>query len=442
MRQLQTIVTTVLAIVVLVVAGRPAVAADDNPQRLIDLRPGTGGSFPDELVLFDNAIYFQADALNGMPELWRLNPADDSVTRVFATAMGIDTPRELTILDGNLYFLHDDENGDRVLRRYDPAQPDVAPLVPTGGSSDLSELVAGNGMLLFRGRDAQGDYELWRYDPATRAPAIRVADIWVGGSSQPAEITWLNGQAYFAASTAAGRELYRYNPTENSVTRVRLEMPQPGPLPLSPSYLTVLDSVLYFSATETASGRELWQYVPGNPTATLVANLAAGVLNSSPQDLTPLAGQLYFAAATDGTGRELFRYDPTGRSSPQLVADLATGTAGSFPTQLTPHAGRLLFQANSPETPATFWIHTPGGDTTPVAGDGSSGANFAGYGNTVYFAATDASAGTELWRYTAAVPTAVSMNALGVAPGIIIWLGVLVSAGVLAFATGVALRRH
>lgn len=189
--------------------------------------------------------------------------------------------------------------------------------------------------------------------------------------------------------------------------------------------------------TADASGDyELWRYDPAARTPAQRVSDVWGGGSSLPEWMTLFGNQIYFVAF-DGSVRDLFRYDPATGSvtrvrqdtspTPQLVVDLVQGAAGSFPAELAAVGGRLFFSSST--LPATlFWIHDPvGSQTIAIEADGNSGSNFVAAGSSVYFAAVDASAGNEQWRYAPTAPAAVALRTINATPPPLLPLGPIVA---------------
>lgn len=324
-------------------------------QRVTDLNAGPGDSSPAFMTVFNNQLYFQANANNGTgTELWKY-----------------DAPLQAAS------FVKDINAG--------------------AGNSDPAFLVSYSNLLYFRanGNDGAGA-ELWRFNGTD---AGRVTDLNAGaGDSNPAYLTVFNNSLYFSANgnDGTGNELWVYDGTRPS----RVADINAGPGDSNPSHLAVFNNALYFSATSTDGGTELWKY--DGTTASRVADINAGVGNSSPAFLTVFNNALYFSAnGNDGTGVELWKYD--GTNAPSRAADVNPGAGDSVPTFLTVFNNALYFSATGDATGIELWKYD-GTAASRVAdintADNSSPAYLAVYNNELYFQANgNDGAGRELWKY-------------------------------------------
>ena len=321
---------------------------DGVPTLVADLNEGSDGSYPRDLTAFDGKIYFVAYGNNTTDgavggELYVYSPADGTTALVSDLYAGINGSyaSELTVLDGKLYFT----------------------------------ATATNGMGVNIGR------EIFVIDPNAGGDPALVADLSTDpGGAAPAELTVLDGKLYFAADGNndtdgdVGRELYVLDPSNGEITL--LPEAYTGSGSSNPRELTVLDGKLYFAATGNNAtdgnvGEELYSYDPATGKTTLIADLntliaasgggsaeaeiaAAGPsttsTSSAPSDLTVVDGKLYFTAFgandVDGiVGPEVYVYDPvTGQTT--LVADISTRTLGSSPSDFTPAGGGTTLNGN------------------------------------------------------------------------------------------------
>jgi ELWxxDGT repeat protein len=80
----------------------------------------------------------------------------------------------------------------------------------------------------------------------------------------------------------------------------------PGAADSAPTFMTVFNNALFFSAVGNSAGIELWRF--DGTTATMTADInPAG--NSTPSYLAVYNNELYFqATGNDGAGAELWKY--------------------------------------------------------------------------------------------------------------------------------------
>ncbi len=229
---------------------------DGATQTPLDLFPGTGSSYPQHFIEFNNAMYFNACGTAGQgTELWRYT--------------GVGMPTE------------------------------AARIYPNNGSSP-EHFAVFNNQLYFSAYDGVNGRELWRYNGSTASLA---ADINPGApylSSNPNGMTAYNGKLYFNADDGVhGFELWSFDGTNAQMVAEINPTPDPGNgdtflMDSSPSSFKVFDGVLYFSADDGVHGRELWSY--DGTTTQLVLDINPGQYGSEVNELTVFNGALYFAA--------------------------------------------------------------------------------------------------------------------------------------------------
>lgn len=121
----------------------------------------------------------------------------------------------------------------------------------------------------------------------------------------------------------------------------------------NPSFLTVYNNELYFSAENTTYGRELWKTDGTDAGTVLVKDINPGDDDSDPEWLTVSNGYLYFSANDGINGSELWRTDGT-ENGTQLVKDIHPGNGNSYPKALAEFNGSLYFSVTSSSIPITF----------------------------------------------------------------------------------------
>src|SRR5262249_48897227 len=150
-----------------------------------------------------------------------------------------------------------------------------------------------------------------------------------------------------------GDELWKSDGTEQGTVLVKDIYP--GRESSDPTYLTNVNSTLFFTAFEPNTGYELWKSDGTEAGTVLVKDIYPGftyndytgefyVNSSYPQDLTNVNGTLFFTADDGVYGDELWKSDGT-EAGTVLVKDINPGSVGSNPNDLTDVNGTLFFTA-------------------------------------------------------------------------------------------------
>lgn len=431
-----------------------------KPWLLADIRPGTQGSRPRELVQSTAGLFFTAeDGVSGR-ELWRSTGIGGgaSTFRVKDLRPGAATsnPRRLTVAGDKLFFTAEDGVHGRELWVSDGTEAGtvmVKDIWPGALGSAPDQLLAWGDVVFFAADDGVNGNELWVSDGTAEGTWL-VEDLYPGddihtpglpGSSSPRRLTRAGSSLYFVANsgdtvhvwrsrgffgatpifsgpsnnfllslTAVGSNLFFL--VDNNEGEASLWRSRSGPAEylrffpgLYPHDLVELNRRLFFSAGAGAEelagdprGEELWGSDGTGWGTAVVRDILPGTLGSAPGSLVPMEGRLYFAADDGPRGRELWRSDGTGRST-TLVRELVPGAAGSSPQALAAISGLLFFSAETPGRGREPWVSdgTASG-TVPMTeiAPGTASSNPQGFirsGWNVFFTATEATHGEELW---------------------------------------------
>ena len=182
--------------------------------------------------------------------------------------------------------------------------------------------------------------------------------------------------------------------------------------------MTLFNNDLYFAATNAAEGQELWRVDHVSGLAAMVTtdgtnSINPGTGNSAPYWFTVFNNDLYFGAYNSTEGTELWRVDHVTGLAAMVTTDgthsINPGTADSTPYWFTVFNNDLYFTATNAAEGQELWrvdhmtglaamVTTDG--TNPInPGAGSSGpGGLTVFNNDLYFAATNAAEGRELWQ--------------------------------------------
>jgi ELWxxDGT repeat protein len=186
--------------------------------------------------------------------------------------------------------------------------------------------------------------------------------------SSPSEYVAVGAKVYFSASTNLGTELWATDGTAAGTKIVKdiLE----GGASSSPSNLTSFNGAVYFAANGGTNNSGLWKS-DGTAAGTVFVK---GISRFSTVRFTTVGSTLYFAAESNNKGIELWKSDGT-TAGTSMVKDIDDGTHQDFyfdPFFFDP----IIYTAPNSSSPA---------ELTNVDG-------------TLYFTATDGTAGRELWK--------------------------------------------
>lgn len=360
-----------------------------------DIWPGSGNSYPGELILLQDKLYFSADdGLTGR-ELWMYDPASGAsqVADIIPDTAG-STLQYMTALDNKLYFEVVDAETGSELWVHDPADRSTGILAATGFSPgnepEYRDIFALDGMLYFSAENGL-NWDLWMYDPETGAAYyVDTSDDWL-----PLRILELDGKTFYFKND----ELRVYD----------MDDPTANPFPAFDfnygftwtTILATMNGKLYFTAnndSSTAYYPALWSYDPVNPLsgALMVANINVTSKGRYARDIQVLGDNLFlFAFSADGGGPpELWVYEQETGASP-IVDD-----AWSYPDEIAVLDGKIYIARDERHEVWMYDPANPAAGTTMVAsaGDGEDDdywvSGMTGIAGKLYF-----NGNGDLWMY-------------------------------------------
>lgn len=409
------VIVVILLCVITTMAG-----AAPSTEVIRDIEAG-GNSYPDYLTNVNGTLFFSACTTAQGCELWRSNGTQAGTTLVLDINPGASDsdPAVLTNIGGVLYFhANDGVHGLELWRSNGTAAGTymVSDINPGPPSSFPRNITALGSTIIFAAQDPINGRELWRTG-GTSATTSLITDLNPGGfGADPVYVTAMGGNVYFQATNGTtGYELYRSDGTAGG-TSIVADINAAGNS--FPSYITALGSSIFFRADNGTSGNELWTSNGTLAGTTMVADInATGA--SAPNALTVMNGILYFQATNGGAinGAELWRSNGTAGGT-YMVADINPGTASSNPAGLTVVGSTLFFAANDGTHGSEVWRSdgTAGG-TSLVQDIYPGGSAFSSFyrdviGGTLYFLA-DAGTGYGIWQASAASGATLTASIMG-----------------------------
>ena len=265
----------------------------EGTQLVVDLRPGednygnTNGSYPSNLVEFNDKLYFSASNGEVGNELYVSDGTAEGTQLLLDLRSGEDP-------FGNIY------------------------------GSYPSNLVEFNGKLYFSASNGENGNELYVSDGTAEGTQLLV-DLYPGennygnvNSSDPSNLVEFNDKLYFSASNGEnGTELFVSDGTAEGTQLVadinQGEDSSGYSYGSSPSNLVEFNGKLYFTANDSETGTELYVSDGTSEGTQLVADINPGLNNYSfpngsfPSELTVVGDELFFSADNGETGTELFK---------------------------------------------------------------------------------------------------------------------------------------
>jgi ELWxxDGT repeat protein len=426
-----------------------AAPGDITAAKVREINP-TDSSGPENLANLNGIVYFSADDGTNGEELWKSDGTaagttmiDDDVVPNGGINPGADgsEPDDLTNINGTLYFQADDGTNGSELWKSDGTPAGtvmVEDAIPGGGiaagasGSSPDGFTNVGGTVFFRANDQINGFELWKTDGTPSGTTIVEDAVPAGGirpganGSSPSDLTNVNGTLFFNADDGTnGAELWKSDGTPSGTTIVEDAVPGGGISSTPdasagsfPGNLTVVNGLLFFSASDQVDGFELWRS-DGTPSGTFVVEdavpgggIGPGTDGSTPQELEDVNGILFFAADDGTNGTELWRSDGTPEGT-TIVEDAVPGgglrstpapASSSFPDDLENVNGTVFFAAEDGNNGTEAWKSdgTPAGTLMVKDGipgsDGSSPQFFTNAGGVAFFQAVDNTNGIELWK--------------------------------------------
>ena len=340
---------------------------------------GNNSSYPDELIEFNDRLYFAADNGESGIELFvsdgtaegtelladiRPNSSDSGYNYNSFPKHFVEFNNQLYFsTKGNEFFVTDGTTeGTELVTDIDPGSEDISYF----NVAYISQPIEFNDKLYFAAADnGVNNKELWVSDGTAEGTELLLEIEPSAEGSNPNEFVEFNEQLYFTANTEEdGRELWVSDGTAEGTELLVDLNPNPDGSSFNGSYpenLVVFDDKIYFTAFDSENGNELFVSDGTAEGTELLVDFNPGAEGSYASDFMEFNSKLYFAANNGENGNELFVFDGLSSNGDtadgiQLVADINPGTSdfgnsyGSNVSNLTVVGNELFFTANDRET--------------------------------------------------------------------------------------------
>lgn len=391
-----------------------------------DINPGPGGTYVLRAGALGSAIYFSAyDGVHG-EELWISNGTAAGTYLVAdiwpestpdATFAYSSKPEQFVALSPQMYFVagHREDPlrppNHEINLWLSNGQPGNASMVENyklALDKSLQDSALMDGSLMIAGWDEIYGVELWK---VAGGSGTRITDIEpLEGGSFPSGLTVVGSLLFFSAVNSAtyGSELWVTDGTYGAEWVIDIV---PGTQGSNPRELTAFGGEAYFIASTVDEGDELWASNGTVGGTRMVADIAPGDgVSSSPMNLVPVGAQLFFTA-DDGThGRELWVTDGSGAGT-RLVKDIVEG-GSLWLWEAVAYDGRLFFVTEHPDSGRELWVSDGTEEGTQLLVDINPGTHDVGEetihnssepgeltvaGSYLFFNADDGVHGPSLW---------------------------------------------
>jgi ELWxxDGT repeat protein len=315
----------------------------DGASLLVDVNPGAAGSYPRQMISFNDKAFFWGEGSNGS-ELWSSDGTSVGTVKI----KDIGSPYGAVAKTANNFYY--------LTSSYSYNNPKMI-IVKSDGTTSGTFTVA-------------------------EFSDIRSSLVSVGN------------YVYFIAIQTNSTELWKISVNDNAISRVKTFSASAG---YYSSDLVEFQGEIVFNYADPQYGMELW-ISDGTESGThLLKDIYPGTNDSQPGGFTKFQDRLYFVANDGSHGDELWSTKGTSEST-MMTADLTPGAGGSSPQQLYVTHDRLIFWTESALWEMLPKSQTPSQVNTGVSFDMIYGPReFFEYNDLVFFSGNTAEFGNELW---------------------------------------------
>lgn len=352
----------------------------------LDIATGSSSATPRKFIEYNNQLYFTAigNNVSGIgDELYVTNGTQAGtqlVSNINPSFGASSTPENLTVYNNELYFSAFTNANGRELYKTNGTTVTLVKDIAVGTEDGIqnSNFIELNGFLYFFAQDTTGTgFDLWRTDGTTNG-TVKMVDLNSNSiAGDKLYFRKLNNELYFLAQDmndiTIGIELYKYNPTNNTVSLVIDVVAGNGQTSIILyGFFTLFDNKLFF----VADGK--LRYTDGITTS-IVTNGATNLNGYS--KLKVLNNQLIFIANSSNNGSQdiykctydnalsNYKIDLVYNFTQTTNLPFASSTSDDGFEVFTEVNNKLYFAAresSSPNAGVVFQIYATDGTTTNV----------------------------------------------------------------------------
>jgi ELWxxDGT repeat protein len=375
-----------------------------------DIIPGpTGSTLDNAYAIGGDQLFFAARDSNGM-ELWTTDGTKNgtfAVADIFkGEASGLPFYCDLIVLGDSIFISAQDSHFNIELWHID-AKNRSAELVKDINKtrsirSEPSAFYPLKGKVIFRANDGINGFELWITDGSNSGTKL-LKNISEGtGHSRPTDITNVGDKLYFIAQSNVERLLFQSDGTPDNTNPI-----SDTSLTISPRSLTAVKDDLFFTGSTSKNGIEIWKVGATSNSPKLLKDINPGSPDSNPSFLTVIDSILYFTA-TNGVFPQTPIYSSGGFAvNTNVAVSFFSEHDQAIITSMASVDDLIYFRLNSSMYGNELWVSdgTQGG--TKIVKDLCVGCSSAprtkfqelfGHQGNVYFVAGNSFHGHELWR--------------------------------------------
>jgi ELWxxDGT repeat protein len=344
-----------------------------------------GASSPTGFTGVGNTVYFTAiDATHGQ-ELWKSDGTAGGTSLVVDLNPGIGSsyPQNLTATTNTLFF--NAASDGSTFQLYGSTAGVTQVLAPF----QAYNLVSTGSRLFFTGDDGTHGSQVWTSD-GTLAGTGMVQDI--NPNADPFGLVLAGSTLYFMAYNGTAYSVYSTTGIGATVISGAAGTQDFQTPVYNPSI-----NAIFFQGYDGTHGSEPWVLNVGTGNATIISDIAAGSNSSSPETFTVAGSKVYFTAMDNTSTWWLYVTDGTAGNTIQLCQGQITNALGTgaghliFSNSDSTHGQELWASDGTVAGSALVKDLWPGADS-------SAPANFISRNGEYLFTANDGSSGTELWH--------------------------------------------